>query len=203
MKVAVLGASGRAGSEIVKELASRGHQVVAIARHPESIPTSNGVAAVAGDVLDVESLAEQITGCDAAISALKFDVPAPTLLDALRRAGVGRLLVTGGAASLKDDQDRRLIDTDAMPESWKPIAQAGIDFFYALKEEKEIDWVFFSPAFNFVVGPRTGKFRLGSEHLLKDETGDSRISFADYAIAMADELESHAHSRERFTIAYY
>jgi putative NADH-flavin reductase len=202
MKVAVLGASGRAGSEIVKELASRGHQVIAIARHPEKIPTVEGISATAGDASDADRLADQIAGCEAVISALKFDVSPATLLAALRKAGVGRLLVTGGAASLKDDQGRRLIDTDAMPESWKPIAQAGIDFFYELREEKDTDWVFFSPAFNFIVGPRTGKFRLGGDHLIRDEAGESRISFADYAIAMADEVESHAHSRERFTIAY-
>jgi putative NADH-flavin reductase len=202
MRVAVLGASGRAGSEIAKELAGRGHEVLAIARNPDAIPAMNGITAKAGDASDAYALSALVEGCDAVISALKFDIAPAKLLSALRRAGVGRLLVTGGAASLKDDQGRRLIDTDAMPESWKPIAQAGIDFFYELREEKEIDWVFFSPAFNFVAGARTGKFRLGSDHLLRDDAGESKISFADYAIAMADELESHAHSRERFTIGY-
>lgn len=202
MKVAVLGASGRAGSEVTKELAARSHEVVAIARSPDAIPAAQGITARAGDASDADALAALIEGCEAVVSALKFDVSPAILLAALKRAGVGRLLITGGAASLKDDQNRRLIDTDAMPESWKPIAQAGIDFFYELREEKDVDWVFFSPAFNFVVGPRTGTFRLGSDHLIRDDTGESKISFADYAIAMADELESHAHSRERFTIGY-
>ncbi|MBN8831397.1 MAG: NAD(P)-dependent oxidoreductase [Sphingomonadales bacterium] len=202
MKVAVLGASGRAGSEIVKELAARGHEVIAIARNADAIPVADGITARRGDASDPAALAGLLTGCEAVISALKFDVPPATLLFALRQAGVGRLLVTGGAASLKDEEGRRLIDTDAFPEAWKPVAQAGIDFYYALREEQDIDWVFFSPAFNFVVGPRTGTFRLGGEHLIKDAAGESRISFADYAIAMADELETHAHSRERFTIGY-
>ncbi len=202
MKVAVLGASGRAGSEIVKELAARGHDVVAVARNPDAIPAADGITAKQGDASDAAALAELIKGSEAVISALKFNVSPASLLAALKQAGVGRLLVTGGAASLKDENGERLIDTDAMPESWKPIAQEGIDFFYELREEKEVDWVFFSPAFNFIVGPRTGKFRLGNEHLIRDEAGESKISFADYAIAMADELESHAHSRERFTIAY-
>jgi putative NADH-flavin reductase len=202
MKVAVLGASGRAGSEIVKELAARGHDVVAVARNPDAIPVADGITAKAGDASDPAALAGLIEGCDAVISALTFDVSPASLLAALKQAGVGRLLVTGGAASLKDEHDERLIDTDAFPQDWKPIAQAGIDFFYELREDQEIDWVFFSPAFNFIVGPRTGKFRLGNEHLIRDEAGESKISFADYAIAMADELESHAHSRERFTIAY-
>jgi putative NADH-flavin reductase len=202
MKVAVLGASGRAGSEIVKELASRGHQVIAVSRHPDAIPVADGITAAQGDASDPAALAGVIAGCEAVISALKFDVPPATLLAGLRQAGISRLLVTGGAASLKNEEGERLIDTDAFPEAWKPVAQAGIDFYYALREEQDIDWVFFSPAFNFVVGPRTGKFRLGGEHLISDAAGDSRISFADYAIAMADELESHAHSRERFTIGY-
>lgn len=202
MKVAVLGASGRAGSEIVKELAARGHDVVAVARNPDAIPAAGGITAKQGDASDVSALAKLIEGCDAVISALKFNISPAPLLAALKQAGVNRLLVTGGAASLKDENGERLIDTDVMPESWKPIAQEGIDFFYELREEKEVDWVFFSPAFNFIVGPRTGKFRLGGDHLIRDDAGESKISFADYAIAMADELESHAHSRERFTIAY-
>jgi putative NADH-flavin reductase len=202
MKVAVLGASGRAGSEIAKELAARGHEVVAIARNPDAIPSAKGITAKVGDASNAVGLAGLIEECDAVVSALKFDVSPSTLLTALKQAGVSRFLVTGGAASLKDDQDRRLIDTDAMPESWKPIAQAGIDFFYELREEKELDWVFFSPAFNFIVGPRTGTFRLGGDHLIRDDAGESKISFADYAIAMADELENQAHSRERFTIGY-
>ena len=202
MKIAVLGASGRAGSEIVKELASRGHDVLAIARDPSKIPAAQGITAKAGDASDAGALADLIRGSDAVVSALTFEVSAATLAEAMRNAGVERLIVTGGAASLKDDNDNRLIDTDAMPESWKPIAQKGIDFFYDLKEENDLDWVFFSPAFNFVVGPRTEKFRLGKEHLIRDADGESRISFADYAITLADEVEQHNHSRERFTIAY-
>jgi uncharacterized protein len=202
MKVAVVGASGRAGSEIVKELAARGHTITAIARNPNKIPEAEGVTATAGDAADAAALAALIQGNDAVISALKFDISAETLIAALRQAGVGRLLVTGGAASLKDENGERLIDTDALPEAWKPIAQAGVDFFYELRETDDIDWVFFSPAFNFIIGPRTGQFRLGGDHLIRDAAGESKISFADYAIAMVDELENHAHSRERFTIGY-
>ena len=141
MKVAVLGGSGRAGSEIVKELAARGHEVIAVARNPDAIPAADGITAKAGDASDPTELAKLIEGCDAVISALKFNVSCETLLSALRQAGVGRLLVTGGAASLKNENGERLIDTDALPESWKPIAQEGIDFFYELREEDEIDWV--------------------------------------------------------------
>ena len=97
MKVAVLGASGRAGSEITKELIARGHTVVAIARNPEKLPSGEGITPVAGDASDVGKLAEQIKGVDAVISALHFDVTADTLLSAVKQAGVNRLLVTGAA----------------------------------------------------------------------------------------------------------
>lgn len=202
MKVAVLGASGRAGSEITKELAARGHQVLAIARKPEAIPAIDGVDAVAGDASNPKALAELIRGSDAVISALHFDVPVGTLVSALREAGVNRLLVTGGAASLEVAPGTRLFDTSDFPAEWKEIAASGIEFFEALREEREIDWTFFSPAAFIFEGPRTGSFRTGSDQLVVDSAGESKISFADYAIAMVDELEQHNHSRARFTAAY-
>lgn len=202
MKVAVLGASGRAGSEIAAELARRGHDVVAIARTPGSVPATAAIMPVTADASDPAALAAAIQGCDAVISALTFEVPAQTLLAALRQAGIARLLVTGGAASLKNDQGERMIDSADFPEAWKPVAMRGVDFLTELKQEQAIDWVFFSPAYYFVAGARTGQFRLGKDHLIADAAGDSRISFADYAIAMVDELEQHRHSRERFTIGY-
>lgn len=202
MKVAVLGASGRAGSEITKELAVRGHQVLAVARKPEAIAAAPGVSAVAGDAADPAALAELIRGSDAVISALHFDVSAEVLLSALRQAGVGRLLVTGGAASLEAAPGLRLIDTPDFPEAWKVFAQGGIAFLEALRGETAIDWTFFSPAAFIFEGPRTGQFRLGGDQLVVDAAGDSKISFADYAIAMVDELEQHRHGRARFTAAY-
>ena len=202
MKIAVLGASGRAGSEITKELAARGHQVTGIARHPDAIPALGGVTRIAGDASDPHRLAHPIRGSDAVISALHFDVAAETLLSALKLAGVLRLLVTGGAASLEVAPGKRLFDTPDFPAEWKDIAAGGIAFLDALRAEREIDWTFFSPAALLVEGPRTGHYRVGGDQLVRDAAGESRISFADYAIAMVDELEQHRHSRARFTAAY-
>lgn len=202
MKITVLGASGRAGSEITKELASRGHSVTAIARKPGTIPTGAGVTAVQGDAADAAALADLIKGSDAVVSALHFDVPADTLLSALKTAGVPRLLVTGGAASLEVAPGVRLIDTPEFPEDWKVFAQGGIAFLDALKAETAVDWTFFSPAAVIEEGPRLGHYRLGTDQLVVDDRGESRISFADYAIAMADEVEQHKHPRSRFTAAY-
>lgn len=202
MKVAVLGASGRAGSEITKELASRGHSVTAIARKPDAIPAASGVTPVAGDASDPAALADLIKGSDAVISALHFDVSAETLLGALKTAGVPRLLVTGGAASLEVAPGVLLFDTPQFPAEWKPIAKGGLTFLDDLRQETDIDWTFFSPAALIEEGPRTGAYRTGGDQLVVDDKGDSRISFADYAIAMVDELEQHRHSRARFTAAY-
>ncbi|RVU14751.1 NAD(P)-dependent oxidoreductase [Methylobacterium oryzihabitans] len=202
MKVAVLGASGRAGSEITRELAARGHTVTAIARKPEAIPAAPGVTAVAGDASDPAALADLIRGADAVVSALHFDVPAATLVSALRAAGVPRLLVTGGAASLETAPGRRVIDKPDFPAAWRSAAEGGIVFLEAIRGERDLDWTFFSPAALLEPGPRLGRYRLGADRLVVDEAGVSRISFADYALAMVDELEQHRHSRARFTAAY-
>ncbi|GAA0626986.1 NAD(P)-dependent oxidoreductase [Brevundimonas kwangchunensis] len=202
MNIVVLGASGRAGSEITRELAARGHAVTAIARKPEAIPSLDGVTAVAGDASDPAALTPLLKGADAVISALHFDVTAETLLTAIRDAGVPRLLVTGGAASLEVAPGRRLFDTPEFPAEWKPFAQGGLTFLDHLRGVSDVDWTFFSPAAVIEEGPRLGRFRLGDDQLVVDDKGESRISFADYATAMVDELEQHRHSRARFTAAY-
>ncbi len=202
MKIAVLGASGRAGSQIAREAAARGHDVIAIARHPESLPEASGITPQQGDASDAIALAARIEGCDAVISALHFDIPAATLLQALRTAEVPRLLVTGGAASLKGPDGVRLIDGPNFPADWKPAAMGGIQFLDDLKATDDIDWTFFSPAMIIFEGERLGHYRTGGDDLVLDAHGESKISFADYAIAMVDELEAHEHSRARFTAAY-
>jgi putative NADH-flavin reductase len=204
MKVAVLGASGKGGSQITRELVSRGHQVVAIARNPENLPSGEGITPVQGDASDADALAKQIAGVDAVISAVHFDIPASTLLSAVKKAGVNRLLVMGGAASLNNADGVRLYDSPGFPENIKPIVKPAIDFLDDLKNEGEVDWTFFSPAMIIFEGERQGpgSFKLGDDTLVTDANGESKISYADYAIAMVDELEQHAHSRRRFTAAY-
>lgn len=202
MTVTVLGASGRAGAAITRELAARGHRVRGIARKPEAIPVADGVERVTGDAQDAAALADLLLGSDAVISALHFDVTADTLLAALRTAGVPRLLVTGGAASLEVAPGQRLFDTPDFPPEWKPIAAGGIAFLETLRQERAIDWTFLSPPAWIEDGPRKGAYRTGGDRLLVDAQGESRISFADYAIAVVDEYERPQHSRSRFTVAY-
>ena len=160
------------------------------------------MTAVQGDASDPAALTEILRGADAVVSALHFDVPADTLLKAVKDAGVARLLVTGGAASLEVAPGVRLLDTPEFPAEWKPYAEGGVVFLDRLRAEQNVDWTFFSPAAVIEETPRLGHYRLGGDQLVVDDKGESRISFADYAIAMVDELEQHRHSRRRFTAAY-
>jgi putative NADH-flavin reductase len=202
MKVAVIGASGRGGSRIVEELARRGHNVTAIARNLEKIPAGPHVTASKGDVND-QALADLLKGHDAVISAVRFTQSDPALLiGAVKKSGVKRYLVMGGAGSLEVAPGKKLIDTPQFPEAAKPEATKGGLFLDALRQENDLDWTFLSPAALIEIGERTGKFRLGGDQLLTDANGKSRITFEDYAIAMVDEVEKGNHIRKRFTVGY-
>jgi len=203
MKVTVLGASGHAGSEITKELARRGHHVTGIARTPSRIPQGDNIQAIAGDVNHKEDLLPHLQGADAVVSALMFSDAGPDLmLDLVKTAGVKRYLVVGGAGSLEVAPSVRLVDTPEFPDEYKPEASVGVKFLERLKQETELDWTFLSPSIFFEDGPRTEKFRFGTDSPIFDADGKSSISFADYAIAMVDEIENPAHSRRRFTVGY-
>ncbi len=200
--IALIGASGSAGSRILKELTDRGHSVTAIARHPERIAALAGVTAVKGDAQDPEGLASVLRGHDAVVSAVNFTSSEPhTLIEAVRASGVKRYLVVGGAGSLEVAPGQRVIDLPDFPEAYKAEASRGAAFLEQLKQETELEWTFLSPSAEFVPGERTGQFRLGKDALLSNEHG-SRISFEDYAVALVDEIERPAHVRQRFTVGY-
>lgn len=200
MKIAVIGATGRAGSEIVSELVRRGHDVLAIARTPG--PASDHVTPLALDAADTDALTKAIRGQDAVISAMRFaDTDAAALIAAVKASGAPRFLVVGGAASLKSADGTRLFDSQHFPDAYRAEAGAGIAFLDTLKVSDGIDWTFLSPAMIFDTGPRTGVYRTGKDDLLVDAEGKSFISFADYAIAMADEIDTPKHPRERFAVA--
>lgn len=203
MHIAIIGASGRAGSRILNEAADRGHTVTGIARNAGNVPSRAGVSAKAGDINEPQAAAPLLAGHDAVICAVRFATTnAANVLGAVKRAGVNRLLIVGGASSLEVAPGVKLFDTPGFPEAAKAEGGAGIAFFEELKGERELDWVFVSPGAMLAPGERTGKYRLGRDQLLKDESGKSSISMEDFAIAMIDELENHKHSRMRFHVAY-
>ncbi len=203
MKIAVIGASGNAGSRITAELARRGHQVTAIARHTERIAPSASITPAKGDVMDQAGLARLVTGHDTAISSVHFLASDPVkLIAAARESKVGRYLVVGGAGSLEVSPGVRLVTTPYFPVAYKAEAEAGAAFLDRLRAEPELNWTFLSPSALFVAGQRTGKFRLGTDRLLTAADGKSWISFEDFAVALADEIERPAHIRQRFTVGY-
>lgn len=216
--VALIGASGFVGNAILNELLNRGHNVTAIVRNPERINMqSSNLTVVKADVTDKNAIIKACYGKDAVISAYNpgWTNPNmyeetlrnyPLILDEIKASGVKRLLIVGGAGSLFVKPGVRLVDTGSLPEAWLPGVKSMAKFYLeTLINEKDLDWVFFSPAANLgnlTTGVRTGKFRLGKDDLIVDEKGNSFISVEDYAMAMVDELEQENHHQERFTIGY-
>jgi putative NADH-flavin reductase len=197
------------GSRVLQELVSRGHTVTAAARNPEKIQVT-GVTAVKADVTDEASVAAVAKGADVAISAYAPPrgqesalVPATqTLLAGLKKAGVKRVILVGGAGSLEVAPGVQLVDLPNFPAEYKAIAIAHRDALDVVKTETALDWSYFSPAGIIAPGERTGKARVGGTQLVADAKGESRISVEDYAVVLVDELEYPQHSRQQFTAAY-
>jgi len=213
MKVALLGATGFVGSALLKEALDRGHIVTAIVRHPEKLEKREGLTAKAGDVYDTTSLATLIQGNDAIISAFNPGWKDPNLYDnqvrgttsimaAIKKAGIKRVLWVGGAGGLEVKPGVRVVDSPDLPSWVRPGSLATIDALDQLRKELELEWSYLSPSAEMKPGQRTGKFRMGNDQLLVDATGKSEISVQDYAVAMIDELERPAHVRRRFTVGY-
>ena len=207
MKIVLYGATGASGSRILKELVARGHQVTAIARNTSSVPA--GVETKQDDLSDVGTIASNIDNADAVVSAYgppKDNTDAllgvtERQIAAVKKSGNIRLIVVGGAASLEVAPGVSLLASGHLPEVWVPIGTSHAKALELLKAS-DIEWTYFSPAAFFDPGERTGKFRLGTNQLVTNDKGESRISMEDYAVALVDEIEKPAHKRARFTIGY-
>jgi putative NADH-flavin reductase len=164
---------------------------------------------VVDDLSDVSRTTDVIRGSDAVISAYapptndtdRLVTVTQLLVEAVSRSGVARLLMVGGAGSLEVAPGVTLIDSGHLPPEWLPIAQSHSKALEVLKSST-INWTSLSPAAYFGPGQRTGHFRLGTDNLIADDKGESRISMEDYAIAMADEIDDPKHPRSRFSVGY-
>jgi putative NADH-flavin reductase len=213
MKIALIGASGFVGTNVLTEALQRGHAVTAIARNTDKITAENAnLTKVAIDVLDTDRLAEVLAENDIVISAYNAGWTNPDLYNAFlqgsqavqtatKQAGVKRLLVVGGAGSLFID-GQQLVDSPQFPAEWKTGATAARDYLTDLRKEEELDWTFLSPAIELHPGERTGKFRLGTESPVFDENGKCSITAEDMAIAIVDEAENKQFAKQRFTVGY-
>ena len=203
MNIVVVGATGGIGSRILDEALSRGHTVTATTRDPTKLPARPAMTVAAANTADVGGMAKVLQGHDAAIVSVKWNEnDVGQVLDALRRSGVKRCLFVIGAGSLLRQDGRTHFDHMAekgvQPPTSKPAALA----FEEMKKAHDLDWTAISPAASIQPGERTGKFRLGLDHLIEDANGESRISREDFAIAILDEIERPRHLRRRFTAAY-
>ncbi|MCO6187595.1 NAD(P)-dependent oxidoreductase [Rhizobium sp. L1K21] len=202
MKVALIGATGKAGSRILSELVSRGHVVTAMARDVSSLSESDQVKprALSGNG---EDITEAVAGHDAVVSSVRFvDLDPDILVSAVLKSGVGRYVVVGGAGGLKHPDGVAEVDQPGFPAPAKPNSERGVYMLELLKASKGISWTFICPPRMFVPGERTGKFRYGKDDMLMVDGQPTSISFEDFAIVVADEVETPKHVNERFTIGY-
>lgn len=213
MKIALFGATGHLGQDILQEALNRGHEVVAIVRDPARLSQQNAhLSVVTGDVFKPETWLEAVRGADVLIASLSArrdgnpdHIPqsAAVLLDNAAQAGVKRLVWVGGAGSLEVAPGKRVVDDPHFPEAWKPEALGqgkALDVFRAASTP--VAWTYISPAALIEPGERTGKYRVGGDQLLVDAQGNSRISIADYAVALLDRVEQGDAINQRITVAY-
>jgi uncharacterized protein len=207
MKIAVIGASGKAGSFILKEAVERGHQVTAIVRDASKV-TDQNVTVIEKSIFDLTP--EDLKRFEVVVNA--FGAPlgeeqahvdaGHALIEALKGTNT-RAIVVGGAGSLYVDEKKtvKVIDTPNFPDIFKPTAKGQGRNLQELQETTDITWTFISPSAVFdAEGKKTGSYQTGKDNLLVNSKGDSYISYADYAIAVLDEIENPQHLNERFTV---
>ncbi len=215
--VVIFGGTGYAGSAIRDEALRRGFSVTSVTRAgaPDGAPHAPGLEFRRGNIHDAAQIEQAAAEADVVVVSVRFSPQedGSRLIDAfpaLTRACAAhgtRLGVVGGAASLLvSEGGPRLIDTPEFPDAFKPEAGSAADTLGLLRaDDTGADWFFVSPAREFGSynpGAPLGRYRVGGDVLLSDETGRSHISGADFALAFVDEIETPVHHRTRFTVAY-
>ncbi|WP_247905779.1 NAD(P)-dependent oxidoreductase [Streptococcus anginosus] len=206
MKIAVVAANGKAGQLIVEEAVKRGHDVTAIVRSENKTQAQH---LLKKDLFDLTK--EDLVGYDVVATAFGAWI-AETLplhsksiehFNDLLAGTSTRFLVVGGAGSLYVDKEKkvRLVDTAEFPADYKPLSSAQADELDLLRTKKDLNWTFVSPAAEFIPdGAHTGEYILAGDFFTVNEAGESKISYADYAIAFVDEIESGKHIQERISV---
>ena len=206
MKIAVVCANGKAGQLIVKEAVDRGLDVTAFVRGENKSAAQN---VIVKDLFDLNSA--DLAGFDAVVDAFGAWTPETLpqhstslahLCDVLSGTDT-RLLVVGGAGSLYVNAEHTACVSDGadFPEVFKPLASAMAKALGELRQRNDVKWTYISPAGDFQAdGERTGKYLLGGEELILSSSGESVISYADYAIAMIDEVVNGDHIKQRIGV---
>jgi len=206
MKIGIIGASGKAGGFILQEAVNRGHEVTAIVRDAAKVQNQQVLEKsifnlTVEDIKPFDILVNAFKAPDGQeyehVEAAKF------LIELLKEAPETRLIVVGGAGSLFVDEAKtvRVFETPDFPEAYLPTALNMGKGLEELQNAKDIQWTYISPAGFFdPVGRRTGAYQKGKDQLILNSKGESYISYADYAIAVLDEIENEQHKNERFTV---
>lgn len=214
MKIALIGASGFVGSSVLNEALQRGHNVTAIVRNPQKISVQDkNLNVIAADIMDENNLISIIKEYDAVISSYNpgwgdpeiynnFILGSQKIMNAVKRSGVKRFLVIGGAGSLEIEPGKQLVDSPEFPVEWKQGALAARELLNIIKKENELDWTFLSPAIMLYPGERTDKYRTNTDSPVFDSNGKCEISVQDLAVALIDELENPRFIKKRFTVGY-
>jgi len=213
MNIALIGASGFVGSSIMNEALSRGHYVTAIVRNPDKIKIQNPKLSIKKTDLLKNDISEIVAKHDAIVSAYNSGWQNPniyedflkgydSILKAAKNSKVKRIIVVGGSGSLEVSPGVQLVDSPDFPLEWKQGALAARELLAIFKKEKELEWTFVSPAIMLEPGERTGKFQIGKDKVVYNNKGESKISVADLAVAIINELEKPQFKKQRFTIAY-
>ena len=207
MKIAVVAAAGKAGRKIVAEAAKRGFEVTAFVRSAAQIDGAAKV--VVKDILALEK--SDLENFDAVVDAFGAWTPetlplhtktSQHLCDLLSSSDV-RLLIVGGAGSLYVNKEHmaQVFDAPDFPADWKPLAKAQAKALDELRKRDDVKWTFISPACDFQAdGEKTGKYLVGGEELILNSAGESVISYADYALAMVDEIANGKHIKQRIGV---
>lgn len=205
-KIAVVAANGKAGNKIVEEALNRGFDVTAFGRKENNTKAEKYVKK---DIFDLT--AEDLKGFDAVVDAagawtlesLHTIAQVASYLANLLRGSATRLVVVGGAGSLYVNKEHTstLELQPNFPDMYKPVSAAHGLALALLRAEQDVKWTYISPAGDFQAeGERTGKYVLGGEELTLNSRGESVISYADYAIALVDEIEKGNHIGQRISV---
>ncbi|GAA3858801.1 NAD(P)H-binding protein [Saccharothrix violaceirubra] len=202
--IALFGATGTIGARILDEALARGHRVTALLRDPAKLEKEHEALTkeTVADVFQVTSA--QVTGYDVVVSSVNGDVAGATraLVSALRGVEpTPRLIVVNGAGSLETAPGVKVWDTPGLPDFLLEIMHAHGDALDFLRTVEDVSWTAFSPAKTIAPGERTGTYRTGTDQVVSDEAGESKISAEDYAVALVDEIEKPAFLNQRFTAA--
>ena len=217
MKLAIIGASGFVGSQLLAEALRRGYMVTAFVRAPQNITLQDKNLIVKKvNILNENELSSFLIGHDIVLSAYNpgwknpniyndFIIGSKSIQNATKKAGIKRLLVVGGAGSLEIKPGVQLVDTPEFPVDIKQGALGARDYFNILRKEDDLDWTLLIPAITMTKetsGIRTGKYRIGINQPVFDQEGESKISVEDLAVALLDEVEKNQFIKQSFTVAY-